>query len=39
MEVNSQLHGPANLPLRNRPLYPLDRRLDGAVNRSGRSEE
>jgi hypothetical protein len=35
MEVSVQLHAPAALP----PRYPLDRRLSGYQNRSGRCGE
>jgi hypothetical protein len=39
MEMNSQLHAPADLPLVKEPRYPLDRRLRGLLSRSGRCEE
>jgi hypothetical protein len=39
MEVSGQLHAPAALPQGKSPRYPLDRRLDGPQNRSGRGGE
>jgi hypothetical protein len=36
MEVSGQLHAPAAFPLGKRPRYPLDKRLGGPLNRSGR---
>jgi hypothetical protein len=39
MEVIGQLHAPAVLPQGNNPWYPLDRRLGGPQNRSGRGGE
>jgi hypothetical protein len=39
MEVSGQLHAPAALPPRKNPRYPLDGRLDGPENRSGRGSE
>jgi hypothetical protein len=41
MEVSGQFHAPAALPPRKEASpYPLDKRLDGAQNRSGlRGEE
>jgi len=39
MKASSQLHAPAVLSPRKKPLYPLDRRLDGPQSRSGRGGE
>jgi hypothetical protein len=39
MEVSDQLHSPAALPPKKEPFYPLDRRLGGLQNRSGRGGE
>jgi hypothetical protein len=39
MEVSGQLHATADLPPGKEPLYPLDRRLGGLQNRSGRGDE
>jgi hypothetical protein len=36
MAVSGQLHAPAALPQGKSPWYPLDRRLGGPQNRSGR---
>jgi hypothetical protein len=37
--VSAQLHVPAALPLGKEPRYPLNRRLGGPRNRSGRLRE
>jgi hypothetical protein len=39
MEVSCQLHAPAALSPGKSPWYPLDRRLGGHQNRSGRGGE
>jgi hypothetical protein len=39
MEVSGQLHAPAALPPEKEPWHPLDRRLGGPQNRSGRGGE
>jgi hypothetical protein len=39
MEGSGQLHTPAALPPGKRPRYPLERRLGGPQNRSGRRVE
>jgi hypothetical protein len=39
MKVSGQLHAPAALPPGKSSWYPLDRRLGGAQNRSGRDGE
>jgi hypothetical protein len=39
MEVSGQLHTPAALPPGKGPWYPMDRRLGGPQNRSGRGGE
>jgi hypothetical protein len=39
MEVSGQFHAPAALPQGKSPWYPLDRRLGGSQNRSGRGGE
>jgi hypothetical protein len=39
MEVSGQLHATAALPQGKSPWYPLDRRLGGPQNRSGRDGE
>jgi hypothetical protein len=39
MEVSGQLHAPAALPQGKSSWYPLDRRLGGPQNRSGRGGE
>jgi hypothetical protein len=39
MEVSGQLEGPAALHPGKEPQYPLDRRLGGPQNRSGRGGE
>jgi hypothetical protein len=39
MKVSGQLQGPAALPRRNRPRYPLDGRVGGPRSRSGRCGE
>jgi hypothetical protein len=39
MEVSGQLHAPAALPPGKETLYPLDMRLGGSQNRSGRGCE
>jgi hypothetical protein len=36
MDVSSQLHAPAALLPAKQPRYPLDRKLRGPQNRSGR---
>jgi hypothetical protein len=39
LEVNGQLHAPAALLWRKSPRFPLDKRLGGPQNRSGRRRE
>jgi hypothetical protein len=39
MEVIGQLHAPVALPSGKELRYPLDRRLGGPQNRSGRGDE
>jgi hypothetical protein len=39
MEVGGQLHAPAALPTGKEPLVPINRRLGGPQNRSGRGGE
>jgi hypothetical protein len=39
MEVSVRLHAPAALPQAKSSWYPLDRRLGGLQNRSGRGGE
>jgi hypothetical protein len=39
MEVSDQLHAPAALPPEKEPMIPIDRRLSGLQNRSGRGGE
>jgi hypothetical protein len=39
MEMICHLHALADLPPRNEPQYPLDRRLCGSQRRSGRCVE
>jgi hypothetical protein len=39
MEVSGQLHAPAALPPGEDPLVPIDRRLGGLQNLSGRGGE
>jgi hypothetical protein len=39
MEVSGKFHDPAALPSGKQPRYPLDRKLGGLQNRSGRSSE
>jgi len=39
MEVSCKFYAPAALPPGKSPRYPLDRRVDGPQNRSGRDDE
>jgi hypothetical protein len=39
MEMSGQLHNPVALPLREKPRYPLDKRLDGPQSWTGHSDK